>query len=138
MYYVDSTDLAQMLQYVSNQPITTLSNNVSYQPAIRVILHPDEYKFPTDWVYILIIVIALLAVSFLASGKVIVYYSIFRIPHSFKLYINLISFLSLFFFSFLSLSLFTLISCHYLKKWVCIGIYGVFEEGNVLYMKVEL
>lgn len=99
MYYVDSIDLAQMLHYVSNQPITTLSNNVSYQPAIRVILHPDEYKFPTDWVYILIIVIALLAVSFLASGKVIVYYSIFRIPHSFKLYINLISFLSLFLFS---------------------------------------
>lgn len=99
MYYVDSIDLAQMLHYVSNQPITTLSNNISYQPAIRVILHPDEYKFPTDWVYILIIVIALLAVSFLASGKVIVYYSIFRIPHSFKLYINLISFLSLFLFS---------------------------------------
>lgn len=71
MYYVDldtGTELTRMLQYAAttSQPILA-ANNLSYQPAIHLVMHPDVGGFPADWIYILIIVIALLIVSFLAS-----------------------------------------------------------------------
>ncbi|KAG1459813.1 hypothetical protein G6F46_006018 [Rhizopus delemar] len=69
MYYVDldtGIELSNMIQYASNQLIMTV-DNISYQPAINLVMHPDVGGFPADWIYILIIVIALLAVSFLAS-----------------------------------------------------------------------
>lgn len=118
MYYVDldtGTELTRMLQYAAttSQPILA-ANNLSYQPAIHLVMHPDVGGFPADWIYILIIVIALLIVSFLASGKVCFYV------------LNLVFSFFFFFISF---------SCLYSKKWVCTGIYGVYEEANVLCLK---
>ncbi|ORZ19564.1 hypothetical protein BCR42DRAFT_323815, partial [Absidia repens] len=42
-------------------------NNVTYQSAIKVTLYPFIGGFPTAWEFILIIVVALLALSFLVS-----------------------------------------------------------------------
>ncbi|KAI9281479.1 hypothetical protein BY458DRAFT_429688 [Sporodiniella umbellata] len=42
-------------------------DNISYQPVIHLVMYPDVGGFPANWIYILIIVIALLIVSFLAS-----------------------------------------------------------------------
>lgn len=93
MYYVDldtGIELSNMIQYASNQLIMTV-DNISYQPAINLVMHPDVGGFPADWIYILIIVIALLAVSFLASGK-----SLFLFYNWYLLFLFLFSFLSSF------------------------------------------
>ncbi|KAI9315544.1 hypothetical protein BX666DRAFT_1860872 [Dichotomocladium elegans] len=46
---------------------TAASGNVSYQKAIKVTLYPSIGGFPSAWEFTLIVVVALLAVSFLAS-----------------------------------------------------------------------
>lgn len=52
------------------QPGTIMqSSNVSYQKTYKVILYPAIGGFPSAWEFTLIVVVALLAVSFLASGK---------------------------------------------------------------------
>ncbi|KAI9497930.1 hypothetical protein BDB00DRAFT_755863, partial [Zychaea mexicana] len=52
-------------------------NNVSYQKAIKVVLYPAVGGFPSAWEFTLIVVVALLAVSFLAS--VGMHYHLWRI-----------------------------------------------------------
>ncbi|KAI7906264.1 uncharacterized protein BX663DRAFT_499437 [Cokeromyces recurvatus] len=66
MYYVDlnvGLELLDMLTFITNN---TTNNDI--QPAINVILHPAVGGYPTAWEFTLIIVVALLAISFLASG----------------------------------------------------------------------
>jgi hypothetical protein len=75
MYYVDlniGLELYNMLWYTASQPInTTLDNSTSYQPAISLVMHPAVGGFPSAWEFTLIIVVALLAISFLASGNLL-------------------------------------------------------------------
>ncbi|KAI9257934.1 hypothetical protein BDA99DRAFT_440799, partial [Phascolomyces articulosus] len=52
-------------------------NNVSYQKAVKVVLYPAVGGFPSAWEFTLIVVVALLAVSFLAS--VGMHYHLWRI-----------------------------------------------------------
>jgi hypothetical protein len=73
MYYVDlniGQELFSMIQYTASLPINTTSDNsTTYQPAISLVIHPAVGGFPSAWEFTLIIVVALLAISFLASGK---------------------------------------------------------------------
>lgn len=85
MYYVDlniGQELYNMLQYTSSQPINTTydGNNISstYQPVVSLVMHPAVGGFPSAWEFTLIIVVALLAISFLASGNCCCYSFIFR------------------------------------------------------------
>jgi hypothetical protein len=80
MYYVDlniGQELYSILQYTASQPINTTSDsnnssNTTYQPAISLVMHPAVGGFPSAWEFTLIIVVALLAISFLASGNLFV------------------------------------------------------------------
>lgn len=84
MYYVDlfiGMALFEMLQDTAYLPINMTTDNTTYQPAISLVMHPAIGGFPSAWEFTLIIVVALLAISFLASGKC--YLFIFR-----KLYIR--------------------------------------------------
>ncbi|CEP14629.1 hypothetical protein [Parasitella parasitica] len=71
MYYVDlniGLELLSLLEYTSSQPInTTFDNSTTFQPAINLVMHPAVGGFPSAWEFTLIIVVALLAISFLAS-----------------------------------------------------------------------
>ncbi|KAL7309499.1 hypothetical protein PS15m_010370 [Mucor circinelloides] len=71
MYYVDlniGLELLSLLEYTSSQPInTTFDNSSTFQPAINLVMHPAVGGFPSAWEFTLIIVVALLAISFLAS-----------------------------------------------------------------------
>ncbi|CAO3656364.1 unnamed protein product [Mucor fragilis] len=71
MYYVDlniGLELLSLLEYTSSQPInTTFDNTSTFQPAINLVMHPAVGGFPSAWEFTLIIVVALLAISFLAS-----------------------------------------------------------------------
>lgn len=70
MYYVDlfiGLELYKMLQDTAYLPINTTSDNTTYQPAISLVMHPAVGGFPSAWEFTLIIVVALLAISFLAS-----------------------------------------------------------------------
>ncbi|KAG2215002.1 hypothetical protein INT46_010813 [Mucor plumbeus] len=71
MYYVDlniGLELISLLQYTSYQSInTTFDNSSTFQPAINLVMHPAVGGFPSAWEFTLIIVVALLAISFLAS-----------------------------------------------------------------------
>lgn len=73
MYYVDlniGQDLFNMLKFISTLPVNTTSDNSTlFQPAISVVMHPAVGGFPSAWEFTLIIVVALLAISFLASGN---------------------------------------------------------------------
>ncbi|KAI8054168.1 uncharacterized protein B0P05DRAFT_479495 [Gilbertella persicaria] len=55
-----------MLQYVNTYPINS-QDNTTFQPVIRLTMHPAVGGFPSAWEFTLIIVVALLAISFLAS-----------------------------------------------------------------------
>ncbi|KAI9335043.1 hypothetical protein BD770DRAFT_16337 [Pilaira anomala] len=71
MYYVDlniGQDLFNMLKFISTLPVNTTSENSTlFQPAISIVMHPAVGGFPSAWEFTLIIVVALLAISFLAS-----------------------------------------------------------------------
>lgn len=70
MYYVDlniGQELYNMLKYIATQQ--TINNSTTIQPALSIIMHPAVGGFPSAWEFTLIIVVALLAISFLASGK---------------------------------------------------------------------
>ncbi|KAI8645009.1 hypothetical protein BD408DRAFT_339629 [Parasitella parasitica] len=71
MYYVDlniGLELLSLLEYTSSQPInTTFDNSTTFQTAINLVMHPAVGGFPSAWEFTLIIVVALLAISFLAS-----------------------------------------------------------------------
>lgn len=72
MYFVDifiGLELYKMLQDTAYLPINTTSDNTTYQPAISLVMHPAVGGFPSAWEFTLIIVVALLAISFLASGN---------------------------------------------------------------------
>ena len=72
MYYVDlfiGLDLSLMLQDTAYLPLNMTYDNTTYQPAISLVMHPAVGGFPSAWEFTLIIVVALLAISFLASGK---------------------------------------------------------------------
>ncbi|KAI8332164.1 hypothetical protein EDC96DRAFT_451568 [Choanephora cucurbitarum] len=57
-----------MLQYVASYPISNTSDNATtFQPVISLTMHPAVGGFPSAWEFTLIIVVALLAISFLAS-----------------------------------------------------------------------
>lgn len=77
MYYVDlniGLELLSLLAYTSSQPInTTFDNSSTFQPAINVVMHPAVGGFPSAWEFTLIIVVALLAISFLASGIMLLF-----------------------------------------------------------------
>lgn len=85
MYYVDlniGQELFNMLKFIATLPINTTSDNTTaFQPAINIVMHPAVGGFPSAWEFTLIIVVALLAISFLASGKkmLFVYF-----PHTIK------------------------------------------------------
>ncbi|KAI8082939.1 uncharacterized protein BX664DRAFT_339444 [Halteromyces radiatus] len=67
-YYIDLELGQKLLQLLQQpEPISQAPNNVSYQIATKVTLYPVIGGFPTTWEYILIIVVALLALSFLVS-----------------------------------------------------------------------
>ncbi|KAI7878909.1 hypothetical protein K492DRAFT_217354 [Lichtheimia hyalospora FSU 10163] len=70
-------DLLGKLQQPDNIIQDTQSSNVSYQKAYKVILYPAIGGFPSAWEFTLIVVVALLAVSFLAS--VGMHYHLWRI-----------------------------------------------------------
>jgi hypothetical protein len=73
MYYVDlniGQELFNMLKFIATLPINTTSDNTTaFQPAISIVMHPAVGGFPSAWEFTLIIVVALLAISFLASGR---------------------------------------------------------------------
>lgn len=72
MYYVDlniGKELLAMLQYTLAQPINTTADNSTFQPVISLTMHPAVGGFPSAWEFTLIIVVALLAISFLASSN---------------------------------------------------------------------
>ena len=62
-------DLLGKLQQPGTIIQDSQSSNVSYQKTYKVILYPAIGGFPSAWEFTLIVVVALLAVSFLASGK---------------------------------------------------------------------
>ncbi|KAG0178219.1 hypothetical protein DFQ29_003791 [Apophysomyces sp. BC1021] len=69
VYYVDldvGVDLLGKLQLLSSS-VMQAPDNVSYQKAIKVILYPAIGGFPNAWEFTLIVVVALLAISFLTS-----------------------------------------------------------------------
>jgi hypothetical protein len=70
LYYVD-LELGQTLLRLLQQPspVTQAATNVTSQAAVKVVLYPFIGGFPTAWEFILIIVVALLALSFLVSSK---------------------------------------------------------------------
>jgi hypothetical protein len=77
MYYVDMSiglDLYRMIQNASTVPIHAYSANSTYQVAISVVMYPAVGGFPSAWEFTLIIVVALLAISFLASGNTKVFF----------------------------------------------------------------
>lgn len=78
MYYVDldiGNELYNMIAYTAAQPINnTFDNSTNYQPAINLVMHPAVGGFPSAWEFTLIIVVALLAISFLASGNLLFVY----------------------------------------------------------------
>ncbi|KAI8147701.1 hypothetical protein BJV82DRAFT_596591 [Fennellomyces sp. T-0311] len=78
-YYVDldiGLDLLRKLQ--QEAPLMHDNNtNASYQKGVKVILYPAVGGFPSAWEFTLIVVVALLAVSFLAS--VGMHYHLWRI-----------------------------------------------------------
>lgn len=81
MYYVDlfiGLELYKMLQDTAYLPINTTYDNTTYQPAISLVMHPAVGGFPSAWEFTLIIVVALLAISFLASGNNFCYLFISR------------------------------------------------------------
>ncbi|KAI8881704.1 hypothetical protein K501DRAFT_188374 [Backusella circina FSU 941] len=56
-----------MIQNASTVPVHAYSANSTYQVAISVVMYPAVGGFPSAWEFTLIIVVALLAISFLAS-----------------------------------------------------------------------
>ncbi|KAI8887920.1 hypothetical protein K501DRAFT_174357 [Backusella circina FSU 941] len=56
-----------MLSSTSSVPPTVLKDNVTSQIAISIVMYPAIGGFPSAWEFTLIIIVALLAVSFLAS-----------------------------------------------------------------------
>ncbi|CDH48409.1 predicted protein [Lichtheimia corymbifera JMRC:FSU:9682] len=80
VYYVDldiGMDLLGKLQQPGTIMQDTQSSNVSYQKTYKVVLYPAIGGFPSAWEFTLIVVVALLAVSFLAS--VGMHYHLWRI-----------------------------------------------------------
>lgn len=72
MYYVDlniGQELYNMLKYIAIQPVNTTDDFTIFQSALNVVMHPAVGGFPSAWEFTLIIVVALLAISFLASGN---------------------------------------------------------------------
>lgn len=47
----------------------TLPNNTTVEKALRVTMYPAVGVFPNTWEFTLIIVVSLLAASFIVSGK---------------------------------------------------------------------
>ncbi|KAG2216711.1 hypothetical protein INT45_005664 [Circinella minor] len=79
VYYVDldiGVDLLRKLQQEAPMNHDNV-NNASYQKAVKVSLYPAVGGFPSAWEFTLIVVVALLAVSFLAS--VGMHYHLWRI-----------------------------------------------------------
>ncbi|KAI8071733.1 hypothetical protein BC940DRAFT_293575 [Gongronella butleri] len=71
VYYVDVNVGYSILQQLrQTQPIGyDAANNVTYQTAMKITLFPAIGGFPNAWEFTLLIVVALLLVSFLISGK---------------------------------------------------------------------
>lgn len=77
MYYVDlniGQELYNMLKYITTQPVNIANDSTPFQPALNIVMHPAVGGFPSAWEFTLIIVVALLAISFLASGKMLFVY----------------------------------------------------------------
>jgi hypothetical protein len=104
-----------MLQSTSSVPPTVLKDNVTSQIAISIVMYPAIGGFPSAWEFTLIIIVALLAVSFLASGKAAI--------RLFSIY----TFIFTFFFFLLLL----------FNKWACIGICGVLGAVKEHDLKVD-
>ncbi|KAG2210053.1 hypothetical protein INT47_003489 [Mucor saturninus] len=70
MYYVDlniGQELYNMLKYITTQPVNSANDSTTFQSALNIVMHPAVGGFPSAWEFTLIIVVALLAISFLAS-----------------------------------------------------------------------
>jgi hypothetical protein len=90
----------------------SIGSNVTKSRALRVTMYPASGAFPSAWEFTLIIVVALLAVSFILSG-------ILRNKISNPLHSHCNS------------------TCFH-SQWFCIGIFGESAEDNVSCSKITL